>query len=76
VDKRIRETSEQWDDVPAKVVGRRHAAAGGWSNADVLQQRVNQSSAGRARWPKGVYRFTTFEEADAWWIQNTTYPKM
>ena len=73
MDKRIRETSEQWDDVPRKVVGRRLPAAGGWRDATVLQERVNQSMIGVTRWPKGVHRFRSFKEADDWWIQNIQF---
>lgn len=67
---KVRETREQWDDVPAKVVGRRHNSRGGWKHADVLQRRINEGMQGKTRWPKGVFRFESFEEADAWWIQN------
>jgi len=67
---KVKETREQWDDVPAKVVGRRRNAAGGWRNADVLQCRVNEAIRGRTTWPKGVFRFQSHSEADAWWIQK------
>lgn len=73
--KQVKETREQWDDVPAKVVGRRRSGVGGWSNVTILQQRVNEQKVGRASWPKGVFRFHSHEEADAWLIQNIHFPK-
>lgn len=66
----FKETTAQWDEVPAKVVGRRMAGVGGWRNADVLHQRINESQHEKAGWPKGVVRFLSHEEADAWWTQN------
>ncbi len=72
---KVRETSEQWDDVPRKVVGRRKVAIGGWENASKLQDLANKMNRGRTTWPRGVYRFRSFEEADAWWIQNIHFRK-
>ncbi len=72
---RVRETAEQWDDVPAKVVGRRRSAAPGWKGATILQDRVNEGIRGRTWWPKGVVRFSSFKEADEWWIHQTRFRK-
>ena len=66
----VKETREQWDDVPAKVVGRRRSGVGGWSRATILQQRINDMMPGKTGWPKGVFRFHSHEEADAWWMKN------
>ena len=73
--KLVRETTEQWDDVPSKVVGRRSSKSRGWIDATLLQERANEGMAGRTSWPKGVVRFRSFEEADAWWIQQMKYRK-
>ena len=69
---RVRETSARWDDLPegAKVVGKRHAPAGGLEVGDALQRLVNDLGQGRVTWPKGVWRFNTHEEAETWWIQR------
>ncbi|MCS6772448.1 MAG: hypothetical protein NZ740_10595 [Kiritimatiellae bacterium] len=72
---KVRETSEQWDDVPRKVVGRRVSPGGGWEHATKLQQLANQMNRGRTSWPRGVFRFRSFEEADFWWIQNIRFRK-
>ncbi|HMP72847.1 MAG TPA: hypothetical protein PKE55_06235 [Kiritimatiellia bacterium] len=72
---KIKDTQAQWDDVPGKVVGRRRLASGGWEQATILQHRVNEALKGSAGWPRGVVRFSSFEEADAWWIQKTSFRK-
>ena len=74
-DKRvIRETTEQWDDLPpgAKVVGRRRPGT-----VDLVKARPFFEFAASIRRPKhfvprGVYRFKTFEEADAWHLKMIT----
>jgi len=73
----IRETTEQWDDLPpgAKVVGQRRtnpASKPGYG----IQELANELSSGRLRWPKGVFRFKTHEEADAWWTETLTIKKL
>jgi len=68
--KKIKETRAQWDDVPAKVVGRRFSGAGGWNNATILQERINRGLPGKSGWPRGVVRFKSFEEADDRWMKN------
>jgi hypothetical protein len=73
MERKVNETTEQWDDVPAKVVGRRRRGATGWRQATVLQDNANAAMVGRTSWPKGVFRFRTFDEADAWWIQNIQF---
>ena len=72
----IRETTEQWDDVPpgAKVVGRRRPRRDTKPGYGI-QQLANELSSGRLQWPKGVFRFKTHEEADAWWTERVTIKK-
>jgi hypothetical protein len=70
----VRETKEQWDDVPAKVVGRRRPPSGGWSDVNILQHRINDSLRTGSGWPKGVYRFKSFEEADEWQRKMIIFP--
>ena len=69
----MRETKEQWDDLPpdAKVVGKRRAPRGGHG----LQRLANEMGQGLVTWPKGVFRFRSHEEADAWWIDQMQVPK-
>ena len=72
----IRETTEQWDDLPpgAKVVGRRRTCRDTKPGYGI-QQLANELSSGRLQWPKGVFRFKTHEEADAWWTERVTIKK-
>ena len=68
----IRETTAQWDDLPqgAKVVGKRRPPGDGLETGGALQRLAQDMAAGRVTWPKGVWRFRTHEEADAWWIER------
>ena len=57
---------------PAKTVGRRPPPSDAFAAAMVLQHTLNELSAsfGHRFVPKGVYRFRSHEEADAWmWKQ-------
>jgi len=52
-----------------RIVGRRSGEiAPTLENASVLQATMQQLRGGRGICPRGVYRFRTFEEADAWMI--------
>ena len=66
------ETKAGWDDLPlgSKVVGKRHPPGGGLEVGDALQRLANEVGEARVTWPKGVWRFKTHEEADAWWIHQ------
>ena len=68
----MRETKEQWDDLPpdAKAVGKRRPPQGGLEFGDGLQRLANEMGQGLVTWPKGVFRFKSHEEADAWWIDQ------
>lgn len=62
---KVRETREQWDDVPAKVVGRRKPGPINLERGAAFLrwgQDVNLRLRGR---PKGVFRYRSFEESDA-----------
>ena len=53
-----------------RIVGRRSGEiAPTLENASVLQTTMRQLRGGRGICPRGVYRFRTFEEADAWMIK-------
>lgn len=67
----FRETTEQWDDLPAgaKVVGKRRPSLAYKAGYDI-QALANELSGKRIGWPKGVFRFKTHEEADAWWRET------
>jgi hypothetical protein len=60
------------DEPIGKIVGKRRPPA---SAAD-LQKTLNQvfKSQGHRLWPRGVYRFTSFQEADQW-TMNMIRPK-
>lgn len=70
---------EQWDELPvgAKIVGRRTSVAKGHrSDAFGMQDLVNASgNVAKVTWKKGVFRFKTYEEADAWWISHMMIKK-
>lgn len=50
------------EETPGKVVGRNAARPGDYDQL----VRASRSLMPRLPFPKGVYRFRTFEEADAW----------
>ncbi|MBI4326444.1 MAG: hypothetical protein HY674_14440 [Chloroflexi bacterium] len=58
-----------------KVVGRKRAARVDVVAADSLQKLANVLRQGRPFVPKGVWRFKSFEEADAWLIEMMTRRK-
>ena len=63
---RIRETTEQWDDVPAKVIGRRKPCRVNLeSGAGFLRMGLDRKVRIPGR-EKGVYRYKTHEEAQPW----------
>lgn len=60
------------NDPTMKVVGRRGTPRVDALAIDSLQRMANELRRGRPFIPKGVYRFKTFEEADAWNLQMMT----
>lgn len=66
----IRETSEQWDDVPTKVVGRqRRVPVNLEAGADFLKMGENWGGKRRGQ-PKGIFRFASHEEANQWQMMH------
>ncbi len=65
---------EQWDDLPpgAKVVGRRRPGRGDLHKAAGLFELGSTLRASKIFVPRGVYRFDTFQEADAWLLKMLT----
>ncbi|MDB6124909.1 MAG: hypothetical protein JWQ71_3902 [Pedosphaera sp.] len=57
------------DKLPMKVVGRKGKPKGGLEAADNLLQLVIALRGNKPFIPKGVHRFKTFEEAQAWSIK-------
>lgn len=57
-----------------KVVGRKGRAKVDVVAIDSLQRLANELRRGRPFMPKGVWRFKSFEEADAWKLQMMTRP--
>jgi hypothetical protein len=53
-----------------KTVGVRVAALAGWTEVDQLLKTAAEVR-GVALVPKGVYRFSTFEEAHTWMVRAT-----
>jgi hypothetical protein len=61
---------EMKDAAAVRIVGRRSGEiAPTLENASALQTTLRQLRGGRGICPRGVYRFGTFEEADAWMIK-------
>lgn len=53
-----------------KIIGKRSGKiAPTLKNANILLQTMQQLRGGKGVCPRGVYRFKTFEEADAWMIK-------
>jgi hypothetical protein len=52
-----------------KVVGKRRGSQGGLAAADGFLKLVCELRAGRPFIPRGVYRFRTHEEKDAWTLK-------
>ena len=53
-----------------KTVGHRKAPKVNVISFNEMQKTVNALRVGRGLLPKGIYRFKTFEEADAWLIRT------
>lgn len=60
------------DEVEMKVVGRRDRVQGGIVRADSMQRLATELRKGKPFMPKGVFRFKSFEEADAWKLAMLT----
>jgi hypothetical protein len=60
-----------------KTVGRRKPPRDPLALVDILQQTSDDllKSCGHRIGRKGVFRFTSHEEADKWWTENTNLRK-
>lgn len=66
----VRETSEQWNEIPAKEVGRRcRSPVNLEAGASFLQMGVAWGGK-RCGQPKGVFRFASHEEANQWQMKH------
>ena len=59
-------------ELPMKVVGRKGKAKADVLAIDGMQRLANNLRADKPFIPKGVWRFKTFEEADAWSLRMMT----
>lgn len=65
--------SPQDFDDQGKVVGRRSGSRRfGFQRMDGFAELLNNLRGVDVVRPRGVFRFRTFEEADAWWQESTT----
>lgn len=55
-----------------KVVGRKGRVRAGLIGADSMQRLATELRKGKPFLPKGVFRFKSFEEADAWKLKMLT----
>ena len=69
-DKVLREPGMSWDDVPSKVLGRRVPGVVSLETAAGFLQLGATLGGGKVYRPRGVFRFTSHEEADAWWLNT------
>ena len=60
------------NELPMKIVGRRKPSAGGLEQANRLLHLLLDLRAGRPFIPRGVYRFHSHEEKDAWTLKMLT----
>jgi len=65
------------EDPVGKAVGRTRPPSNPLKAAGDLQRTAASlfKSCGHRMPPRGVYRFNSHEEADEWWIRNTTLNK-
>jgi hypothetical protein len=65
------------EETIGKVVGRRTAPRDSFKYAMGLQRTAGQlgKTFGNSICPKGVHRFTSHEEADAWLMKMLTRPR-
>ncbi|HMP74744.1 MAG TPA: hypothetical protein PKE12_00465 [Kiritimatiellia bacterium] len=66
MDKVVREPSEQWDDVPAKVVGRRRKPVLNLESGEAFFRLGRELGEGKVGRKRGVVRYRTHAEANAW----------
>jgi hypothetical protein len=64
----------QHDKLPVKVVGRKGRPKIDVIAIDPLQRLANELRKGTPFMPKGVWRFRSHDEADAWKFQMLTRP--
>ena len=62
----------QRGELPMKVVGRRGRPKVDVVSIDPLQRLANELRKGRPFMPKGVWRFKSHNEADAWKLRMLT----
>lgn len=61
-------------ELSMKVVGRKGRPKVDAITIDPLQKLANELRKGRPFMPKGVWRFRTYQEADAWKLRMLTRP--
>jgi len=59
-----------------KVVGRRRPYSGGVAGLQGFMEMCSRLRGERPFFPRGVYRFRTYEEADEWTLRMLTRPKV
>jgi hypothetical protein len=69
-----RRTALPSDELPMKVVGRRRWRGGLAATAGLLEIAL-RLRGDKPFIPKGVYRFASFEESDAWSLTMLTRPR-
>jgi len=61
---KIKETRAQWDDVPAKVVGKRKSIPVNLESGEGFLKLGKDMGIRFKGRPKGVFRYKSFEEAE------------
>lgn len=68
------ERDREIDRLPFKVVGRRREGSSTLDAARILQETLRGLRGGAGLAPRGLYRFSTFEEAQVWMRSQTERP--
>ncbi len=65
------------EETIGKTVGKRRPPKEPWKGASTLQKTAHDllTACGHRVGKKGVFRFNSHEEADAWWTENTVLKK-
>jgi hypothetical protein len=67
--------TRQWAEGTIKVLGRRRPSRGGLLGAASFLEMVVRLRGDRPFLPKGVHRFRSFEESEAWSVTMMARPR-
>ena len=71
----MKTATRQWAEGTVKVLGRRRPPSGGLTGAAPFLEMVVQLRGDRPFLPKGLHRFRSFEESEAWSVTMMARPR-